>query len=429
MRSAILLFLGLKKGVTEPMTPVQPPSSNAATGSGFLSRSAPPHILTLVLIAGIAAMSMNIFLPSMPAMAIYFQADYALIQLAISAYLALTGVLNIFLGPLSDRFGRRAVLLASLAVFTLASVGCVFSTSVEMFLFFRMAQAVVASGMVLSRAIVRDMAPPDQAASMIAYVTMGMALVPMLAPMLGGVLDAKFGWQANFVAMATAGTLVFWLTYADLGETNRHQTTGFRQQFAAYPALLRSRRFWGYTFVAGVTSGAFFAFLGGAPYVGSEILGLGPQTLGFYFGIIPMGYLVGNFFTGRYATRLGIGWMILAGGYVATFGMLLVVGFWLSGIQTAPALFGSLFFMGLGNGLVMPSATSGLLSVKPELAGSASGLGTATMIGMGSALSAITGALLGPETGAWPLILMMLGCGFAGIILAIYTNRVEADAR
>lgn len=405
------------------MTPIQPNRPN----SGFLDRSTAPHIFTLVVIAGVAAMSMNIFLPSMPAMAAFFQADYGLIQLAVSAYLALTGLLNIVLGPLSDRFGRRAILMGSMALFSVASLGCMLSTSVEMFLFFRMTQAVVASGMVLSRAIVRDMAPPDQAASMIAYVTMGMALVPMVAPVLGGIFEAYFGWQANFAVMALSGFFALWLVYADLGETNLRQTTSFKAQFAAYPALLRSRRFWGYTFVAGVTSGAFFAFLGGAPYIGSEILDLTPQTLGFYFGIIPTGYLIGNFFTSRYATRLGIGIMILAGGIVATFGMLLVLILWSLGMQSAGIFFGGVFFVGLGNGLTMPSATSGLLSVKPELAGSASGLGTATMIGMGAALSAIAGALIGPTSGAWPLILIMLGCCVAGIVLALYTNRVEAQ--
>jgi len=326
----------------------------SAPTSGFLNRSTPPHIFTLVVVAGVSAMSMNIFLPSMPAMAAFFGADYGLIQLAVSAYLALTGLLNIFLGPLSDRFGRRAVLIGSLIVFCLASLGCMLSTSVEMFLVFRMCQAVVASGMVLSRAIVRDMARPEQAASMIAYVTMGMALVPMLAPVLGGVLQSQFGWQANFAVMALCGLFVLWLVFADLGETNRSQSASFSAQFAAYPALLRSRRFWGYTFVAGVTSGAFFAFLGGAPYVGSEILGLDPRSLGIYFGIIPAGYLVGNFFTGRFATRLGIGFMILTGGVLATLGMLIVLVLWIAGLQTPLALFGGVFFVGLGNGLTMP---------------------------------------------------------------------------
>lgn len=394
--------------------------------SVFLDRRSSPHIATLVLMAGVSAMSMNIFLPSMPSMAEFFEVDYALIQLAVSAYLALTGLLNIVLGPLSDRYGRRAILLWSFGIFTIASLGAMMSTTVEVFLTFRMVQAIVATGMVLSRTIVRDMFSTDQAASMIAYVTMGMALVPMFSPVIGGILESNFGWQANFAVMTGAGALMFLLTYADLGETNSSRSTSFRAQFSAYPALLRSRRFWGYTLVAGVTSGAFFAFLGGAPFVGSEILKLSPSGLGAYFGIISTGYFMGNFLTGRYAQRKGIGFMILSGGIVATMGMLLVVLFWSVGIQTAPAFFGCLFFVGLGNGLTLPSATSGMLSVKPELAGSASGLGAATMIGMGAILSAVAAALLSPSTGAWPLILIMLCCVASGIVLARYTNGIEA---
>lgn len=393
----------------------------------FLDRRTPPHIVTLVLLAGVSAMSLNIFLPSMASMADFFDADYALVQLAVSAYLALTGLMNIVLGPLSDRFGRRNILLVSFAIFTAASLGAMLATSIEVFLIFRMIQAVVATGMVLSRAIVRDMVPTDQAASMIAYVTMGMALVPMFAPVIGGLLESTFGWQANFALMAVAGALMCLLLYCDLGETNRTQAASFKDQFRQYPALLRSRRFWGYTMVAGVTSGAFFAFLGGAPYVGSEILELSPTELGAYFGFISTGYFTGNFVTGRFAQRQGIHFMIMAGCVVTVFGMGLVIMFWLIGWQTALAFFGCLFFVGFGNGLTLPSATSGLLSVKPELAGSASGLGAATMIGMGSVLSAIAGALISPSSGAWPLIIIMFCCGLAGIVLSLYTNAIEAQ--
>ncbi len=393
----------------------------------FLDRTTPPNLLTLVLIAGIAAMSLNIFLPSMPSMAKQFDVDYAVIQLAVSAYLALTGVLNLILGPLSDRFGRRAVLLWSIGAFSLASVGCMLSTSAEMFLAFRLTQAVIASGMALSRAIVRDIVPANQAASMIAYVTMGMALVPMAAPMLGGVLEAAFGWRATFAAMALSGGLVLLLTFFDLGESNRAQTASFKAQFQAYPDLLRSRRFWGYAVVAGFTSGIFFAFIGGAPYVGTEILGLSPEQLGLSFGIMPMGYLIGNFFTGRFGQGLGIAFLIVAGGVLSLIGIGLISVFWLLGIKTAFVFFSCTIFVGIGNGLTMPSATSGLLSVKPELAGSASGLGAATQIFMGAVLSALAAALVGPGTGAWPLLFVMLGCGGAAVGFALITNKIEAS--
>ena len=388
-----------------------------------------PHLITLVLIAGVSAMSMNIFLPSMSSMATFFGVEYSLIQWAVSGYLALTGLLNIIIGPLSDRFGRRRVLLSSLLIFILASLGCVFSQTVETFLVFRMIQAVVASGMVLSRAILRDMVEPDQAASMIGYVTMGMALVPMLAPMLGGVLEEQFGWQASFAVMSVCGMLVLLLVYLDLGETNMRQTSSFKAQFQAYPELLRSRRFWGYSFTAGFATGAFFSFLGGAPYVGTEVFGLSPKIFGFYFGLIPFGYLIGNFITGRFAGRMGIGWMVFWGSVIAALGMGSVVLLFVAGFESAFILFLGTFFVGIGNGFVIPSATSGLLSVKPELAGSAAGLGTATMIGMGSLLSALTGAMLGPGVGAMPMILMMFVCCVLGIALARYTNSVEAVER
>ncbi|MEL7027456.1 MAG: MFS transporter [Pseudomonadota bacterium] len=148
----------------------------------YFDRSTPPHILTLVLLASIGAMNMGIFLPSLPTMAEHFATRYEVIQLSISLYLAVTGALQLVIGPLADRFGRRPVMLASLVIFLVATVGCIFAPTIEVFLMCRMAQAAVATGLVLSRAVVRDMYPEGQAASMIGYVTMGMALVPLVAP-------------------------------------------------------------------------------------------------------------------------------------------------------------------------------------------------------------------------------------------------------
>lgn len=383
--------------------------------------------MTLVLAAGLPAMGMNIFLPSLAGMALYFETDYAVMQLAISAYLAMTGVLQLFLGPMSDRFGRRPVILVSFGLFTVASLGCALAPNVEVFLFCRMAQAAVASGIALSRAIVRDVVDARHAASMIGYVTMGMALVPMIGPSLGGLLDAAFGWRASFVFLTVFSMLVFALVWFDLGETNRSQSGSFRQQVANYPALFASRRFWGYAMVSAFASGAFFAFLGGAPFVAGTILQMSPAEMGLYFGVIAGGYAAGNFVTARIATRMGLAWMLIVGTLASVFGVALAAVLFAVGVQTPLALFGSIFFVGVGNGLALPSANSGLLSVRPELAGTASGLGGAIMIGGGSALSATTGALLGPETGAWPLIFMMLASSVASVLAAIYTNRIERE--
>ncbi|MFG6542757.1 MFS transporter, partial [Sulfitobacter sp. M22298] len=183
----------------------------------YLDRTTPPHISTLILLAGLSAMVMNIFLPSLPKMAEHFGTDYAVIQLSVPLYLFFSGILQIFIGPISDNLGRRRVMLWGLGIFFVATVGCLLAPNIAVFLVFRMAQAVIATGMVLSRAVIRDLYTQDESASMIGYVTMGMALVPMISPALGGLLEQGFGWQASFWAMLILGGLVFWVAWADLG--------------------------------------------------------------------------------------------------------------------------------------------------------------------------------------------------------------------
>ncbi|AXI53934.1 Bicyclomycin resistance protein (plasmid) [Pseudoseohaeicola sp. NH-UV-7] len=383
------------------------PQTAQAPAVRFLDRTTAPHIATLILLASISAMAMNIFLPSLPNMTDYFQTDYRLMQLSVAVYLGVNAVMQIIVGPISDKFGRRPVLLWGLGLFLLATLGCLYAPSAEVFLFFRMCQAVVAIAMVLSRAVVRDMYPQDRAASMIGYVTMGMAIVPMISPAIGGVLDEAFGWRASFWALFGMGALTLVLTYADLGETAAKSGRTLGQQYREYPELLRAPRFWGYSLSSGLSSGAFFAYLGGAPFVGSEVFGMSPSTLGIYFGAPAIGYFVGNFLTGRFATRFGINAMIQWGCGLCSFGLGLSLLIFLAGQGSALVFFGLMTFVGLGNGLCIPNATAGMLSVRPHLAGTASGLGGAIMIGGGAALSALAGAMLAPETGALPLLWIM----------------------
>jgi len=394
----------------------------------WLDKSTPPHVVTLVAIAGIGALSMNIFLPALPAMASYFDVDYALIQLAISAYLAVVAVLQIIIGPLSDRFGRRPVLLGGLSIFVLATLGCILAPNVETLLGFRMLQAAVASGIVLSRAIVRDMVPPEKAASMIGYVTMGMSIMPMIGPAFGGVLNDAFGWQSSFIMLGLAGLLVLWLIYADLGETNRHKSANFGAQFRAYPDLIRSRRFWGYALTAGFASGAFFSFLGGAPFISKQILGLSATEMGGYFSIVAFGYMVGNFISGRFSQRAGINRMMALGSGVATLGALISLLLFEIGLLHPLSLFGPMFFVGIGNGMTLPNASAGIVSVRPHLAGSASGLSGALTIGSGAALSAFVGMLLTPETGAFPLFALMVTVSLLAILASFYVIWVAKHA-
>lgn len=389
----------------------------------FLDRSTPPHIVTLILLAGLSALSMNVFLPSLPNMAIHFQTEYWVLQMSVAMYFAVTAVLQIIIGPISDNLGRRPVILWGLALFTLASIGCIYAPDAATFLLFRMCQAVIVTAMVLSRAIVRDVVEADQAASMLAYVTMGMAVVPMVSPMIGGVLDEVFGWQASFWLMAICGAALFWLCFADQGETKSKTGETLRKQFGHYPELLSSPRFWGYSLASGLSSGAFFAYLGGAPFVGTEIFKLSPSELGFLFGTPALGYFFGNFISGRYSTRVGINRMVLYGACVstaATVTSLIVFGL---GFGTALSFFGFMTFVGIGNGMTIPNATSGMLSVRPHLAGTASGLGGAIMIGFGAVLSALAGIILGDGSSAMPVLWLMAASTVGGLGAAILVIR------
>ncbi|WGW02242.1 multidrug effflux MFS transporter [Tropicibacter oceani] len=385
----------------------------------FLDRATPPHIVTLILMSGMSALVMNIFIPSLPAMTRAFDTEYAIMQLAVAGYLAMNAVMQLFIGPISDKLGRRPVILGGTAIFCLATIGCIFAQNVTVFLAFRMLQSMIVVAMVLSRAVVRDMYPPDEAASRIGYVTMGMAIVPMISPAIGGALAEVFGWQANFWLMLFLGLGMFWLVWRDLGETATKSTLSLARQFGEYPELFRSPRFWGYALACAFSSGAFFAYVGGAAFVGTQVFGLTPTQLGFYFGAPAIGYAVGNFVSGRYSVRIGINRMVLSGGLIVTGGMFaLLLVFW-AGLGSALSFFGFMTLVGLGNGMTIPNATSGMMSVRPHLAGTASGLGGAIMIGGGAALSALAGTLLQPGSGAWPLLWMMFLSGAASVVATL----------
>ncbi|MEE2945661.1 MAG: multidrug effflux MFS transporter [Pseudomonadota bacterium] len=385
----------------------------------YFKRSTPPHISTLILLAGLSALCMNIFLPSLPGMTTYFETDYRIMQLSVGMYLGFSAVLQILIGPISDKFGRRPVILWGLALFVLASIGCVFSTSVEMFLTFRLGQAAVVTSMVLSRAVVRDMYDTAKAASMIGFVTMGMSIVPMVGPAIGGFLENYFNWHANFWLLAGLGILAFWITWNDLGETKTASGQTLIEQFKEYPHLLVSPRFWGYTLSMAFCSGTFFAYLGGAPFVGTEFYGMTPAQLGLFFGAPAVGYMLGNFLSGVLSQRVGLSPMIIVGCILSAAGPAVVLAAISAGSASPLIFFAPMTLTGLGNGLTIPNATSGALSVRPHLAGTAAGLSGAMMIGLGAALSAWAGTLLTADSGPNPLLWLMTLSALLGLLSII----------
>jgi DHA1 family bicyclomycin/chloramphenicol resistance-like MFS transporter len=390
----------------------------------FFDRTTPPHMFTLVMLAGLSALNMSLFLPSLNTIAAEYGVDYSVMQLAVSGYFAATAILQIIVGPISDRFGRRPVVLVGFAIFTVASAGAALAPSGAAFLVLRLVQATVATGMVLSRAVVRDLVSQDKAASMIGYVTLGMSIMPMIGPFIGGAVDEFLGWRANFWLLTLMGFLMVVLVWADQGETVRDRGLPFREQVKQYPALLASPRFWGYVLCTAFAAGAYYALLGGASLVASGVFGLSPLQTGIALGSPTVGYAVGNYISGRYSVRFGVNRMTLVGTGIASAGLAVSLAISLLGHESALLFFGFCIFLGLGNGLTMPNATAGMLSVRPHLAGTASGLGGAIMVTGGAALSAMAGASLSPEAGSLPLQAIMFGSSvLSGIAIALVIRR------
>lgn len=365
------------------------------------------------------------FLPSLSNIAREFNAEYWVVNLSIAGYLAISAVLQIIMGPLSDRWGRRPILLAGMVIFAVASVGALLAQNVLVFLGFRMLQSAVIAGMALSRAVIRDMAPPQEAARMMGYVAMVMALAPMLGPVFGGMIDQAFGWRVTFLVFAVLGVVVFVMAWVDLGETNTQTSETFLKQFKTYPELFGSGLFWGHVACQSCSVGAFYVFLAGAPLVGEVTFGLTPTQVGIGMGAITGGFVVGNFFTGRYALRFSLGTMMVAGRTITVIGVgagLLLMSL---GFMHPVILFGSVVFIGVGNGLTLPASNSGAMSVRPDLAGSASGLSGAAVVAAGSLLTFATGAVLTEATGAFVLMAILMVVSILGLISAMYVRAVE----
>ena len=389
----------------------------------FLNRETQPSMLMLVLLASISALAMNSFLPSLPNMAEHFGSSTALMGLSVGVYLGTSAIFQILVGPLSDRIGRRTVSLWALIIFSVVSISCVYAPNTFVFMVLRALQAIAACTFVVARAIVRDTTETQASGSKIAYISMGTAICPMFGPALGGLLDGWFGWEANFWFIGGLGIFILLIAYFDLGETVPENTQGFRQQFSEYPELLLSRRFWGYCLASAFGAGAFFAYLGGGPFVGSIVYNLSPEMLGLYFGAPAIGYFFGNFLSGRFTIRFGIDAMILWGLWIIFSGLSLSMVCSYVGYGTVETFFGFMIFVGLGNGLTIPNATAGMLSVRPHLAGTASGLGGAMMIAIGAALSTLAGAFLIPGSNEMPLLMLMWFSSLSGVAVIIYVRQ------
>ena len=392
----------------------------------FLNKNTPPHIFTLIVLSGLGALSLSIFLSSILEMSIFFNKSYALMQLSISLYLITTAFFQIIAGPLSDKFGRRRITLYSIFIFILASLGCFFSTQFEFFIFFRIMQGSIAAGFLMSRVIIRDITSENEAASMIGYVTMGMSIIPLFAPGIGGLIQMLVGWPSIFLIMSLLGLLLFLLVYRDLGETKIIKTNKNKKSSVSYIYLFKEVKFWGYSLTLAFSAGTFFSFLGGAPYIATKVYDLNSVVSGLVMGFPAAGYFFGNYLSGKYSKLYGKDFMALRGILLVILGMFICLLITVFYRDTPYFFFGLCSFVGLGNGLIIPNASVGILSVNENLSGTAGGIGNAIMIGIGAILASLTSYLLENQTSSSYLITIMLLSGilsYASFFILVLKNK------
>ncbi|MEM7669112.1 MAG: multidrug effflux MFS transporter [Pseudomonadota bacterium] len=386
-------------------------------------RRTPPKLITLIFLTAVSTLSLNMFLPSLASIAADLDADYALVSLAVGLYLGVTAIVQLIVGPLSDRLGRRPVLLTALVVYAAASVICALAQDVWTFLAFRMLQGGVIAGYVLSLAVVRDTTSQRKAAGLIGYISMAMAIAPMLGPMLGGLLDTMFGWRANFWFYAVSGLVLFTLCWIDLGETlDREQVRG-TNVLRETAELLRTPRFWAFALCMAFSTGAFYVFLAGAPLVAVSTFGVSTATLGIFVGSITAGFMTGSAIAGRLARNFDPTVLMIAGRCVACGGILVGSLLVVMGVLTPLTYFGTTIFVGLGNGITMPGCSAGAMSVHPKLAGTAAGVSGALTVAAGAVLTTFTGLVISAESGALTLLTLMFLASLAGLFCAVWAHR------
>jgi DHA1 family bicyclomycin/chloramphenicol resistance-like MFS transporter len=377
----------------------------------------------LIAMAGVSSLSLNILVPAIPGLATKFAADPASVQLAVSLYLMGLATAQLVFGPLSDRFGRRPVVLAGLALATIASTAAIFAASIASLVSARIAQSLGASsGQTIGRAIIRDLYDREHAASMIGLVTSVVVLMPMVAPLIGGILDTLFGWEAIFVFAAIVSFTVFAWAALALPETRKLSPASSQRHFRAdLAALAASPRFFGYALCAGLGSAPFFSFLGAAPHVVVTLLGRTSAEYGLWFFVPSIGFMAGNFAVSRLTARFGIDALIWWGIALTIIGCLLNVLVYvaLPGWEMA-TIFLPQIVIGVGNGLLLPTSIAGAVSIRPQVAGTASGATGFIQMAIAAAAAQLGGNVIAHAPDAMPMLLLMLMFGIATAI-AVWT--------
>jgi DHA1 family bicyclomycin/chloramphenicol resistance-like MFS transporter len=336
----------------------------------------PPSLTLLAAVTAIAFCALHMVVPALPLLATAFDESPARVQLVLTLYLAGIAGGQLVYGPVSDRFGRRPVLIAGLAMFLAGTLLCGLAWSLTALIVGRVFEACGAcAGIVLSRAIIRDVYEREAAARGLAIVMMAMSLAPGISPAIGAYLAEWVDWRAIFAVLGILGAIVLWLTVARLGETNTHKARlHLLGMMGSCITLMRSPQFLGFALCSACTSASWFTFIASAPHVLAEALGEPPSTYGLMI-LLPMAtYMLGNAATARFALRLGSLRLLILGRAIAV-AAALAMTLWYIVLGLSPwTLFLPMALCEIGDGLSQPAALAAGLSLHPRLAGTASGL-------------------------------------------------------
>ena len=369
-------------------------------------------------------LAMTLCLPSMQEWGAIFDTRQADVQLTFSGYVVAYGALQLVYGPLSDRHGRKPILMLGLVVAGLASVMAALATDIATLTAARVLQgAGSAASMVVGRSMVQDLFTGPQRTRVMAYIGMALGLCPPLATLMGGQIHVRYGWQANFVLLAVLAAVLLMAAWLGLPRVAKPApATGhwLRAMLSAYARLMREPRFLLYVAILATTTATFYAFLAGAPIV-LKGYGIGPDGIGWFIMAVPLSYILGNFMTSRWIQRLGESRVMAWGQALTLGGLALMLALGLANVQTALAVALPLLFLGFGHGLINPPALAGTVSVLPALAGSA-----AAVAGLMQQLTGATGGyLVGlvPHQGAVNLGWMMLGFALLAAVAQFFLHK------
>lgn len=357
-----------------------------------------PSALLAVLVVALTSLgplSTDFYLPALPAIARALDTDSAGVQLTLSVYLLGFGAGQLLVGPLSDRFGRRPVMLWGMLVFVLSSVVCALADSITTLVVARLLQAFGAcAGPVLGRAVVRDVYGPAESARMLSHVSTATALAPLLAPLFGGWLTALWGWRATFVALTLYALVLILAVWRLLQETNRHPDAHAMRparMWANYRTLLADPVYRSALLIGCGAFAALFAFISGSPFVFIEHFGMSPQQMGLAFGLNVTGFMLGTTLSARLSRRIGAARLIHHGVWLGAACGLVLAGLALMGPQHAAAVMVPMWGVTAAIGLILPNATALGLAGYPKMAGAAASLMGFVQMGLGAGAGILVG--------------------------------------